>query len=669
MFFQTIGNGFVIKEQDELLLAHSIEQPMVYLGKGQELVKMFRGNFTIRDEWEAKIPLPLFTPLVIQENFIQIRLHNISLDKAFLLTVERKDDYYQLRGEALGTGSNRLWLCLPADSDERVYGGGEQFSYFNLRGKRFPIWTSEQGVGRNKNSYVTFMADSTEGAGGDYYTTFFPEATFISSRRYYCHIENTCYAELDFSHEAFHQVLLWEDTISFRMAFAPSLQETLVSLTKTLGRQELLPDWCMEGIWLGIQGGTALCREKIAAAKAQGMEISGIWCQDWVGIKTTSFGKRLHWNWQHDEKLYPGLKEQIQEWKQEGIHFLGYINPYLLAEESLFNQAESLGFLVKNQRGETYRVDCGEFDSGIVDLTNPAAFTWYKEVIKGNMIDFGLAGWMADFGEYLPTDAVLFQGEAKQMHNLWPVLWAKVNYEAIAEKNGLGKYISFHRSGGPGSQKYALAMWAGDQNVDWSLDDGLISVVVAALSMGMTGHGIHTSDIGGYTSLFGMKRSKKLLLRWAEFCIFTPILRSHEGNRPYDCWQFDSDQETLAMVAWCSRVHSQLLPYMKTLAQENSQKGLPIMRPLVLHYEDDPHTYDLKYQYLLGADLMVAPCYEEDMDIVSVYLPEGSWRQCWTGATYESGHYQIEAPLGRPAVFYKADSWAADIFCGLEPCP
>ncbi len=44
-------------------------------------------------------------------------------------------------------------------------------------------------------------------------------------------------------------------------------------------------------------------------------------------------------------------------------------------------------------------------------------------------------------------------------------------------------------------------MWAGDQNVDWSLDDGLASVVPAALSLAMTGHGLHHSDIGGYTTL------------------------------------------------------------------------------------------------------------------------------------------------------------------------
>lgn len=94
------------------------------------------------------------------------------------------------------------------------------------------------------------------------------------------------------------------------------------------------------------------------------------------------------------------------------------------------------------------------------------------------------------------------------MHNARPALWAKCNYEALEETGKLGEILFFMRAGSTGSQKYSTMMWAGDQNVDWSLDDGLASVVPAALSLAMTGHGLHHSDIGGYTTLFEMKRSK-----------------------------------------------------------------------------------------------------------------------------------------------------------------
>ena len=168
---------------------------------------------------------------------------------------------------------------------------------------------------------------------------------------------------------------------------------------------------------------------------------------------------------------------------------------------------------------------------------------------------------MADFGEYLPTDAVLYNGiSAELAHNKWPALWARCNREAVdeAERDGLvpeEDIVYFMRAGsagsgcGSGSQRYCPLMWAGDQNVDWSEDDGLPSVIPAALSLGMSGHGLHHSDMGGYTTLYGMKRSKELFMRWAELATFTAMMRGHEGNRPAENWQFDSDDETLSHLA------------------------------------------------------------------------------------------------------------------------
>ncbi|MDL5555244.1 glycoside hydrolase family 31 protein, partial [Klebsiella pneumoniae] len=105
-------------------------------------------------------------------------------------------------------------------------------------------------------------------------------------------------------------------------------------------------------------------------------------------------------------------------------------------------------------------------------------------------------------------------------------------------------------------------------------------VVPAALSLAMTGHGLHHSDIGGYTTLFEMKRSKELLLRWCDFSAFTPMMRTHEGNRPGDNWQFDGDAETIAHFARMTTVFTTLKPYLKEAVALNAKSGLPVMRPL-----------------------------------------------------------------------------------------
>lgn len=449
---------------------------------------------------------------------------------------------------------------------------------------------------------------------------------------------------------------------------ADSYITLLEKLTALLGRQPELPDWVYDGVILGIQGGTEVCQKKLDVMREHGVKVSGIWAQDWEGRRVTSFGKRLMWNWRWDSELYPELDKRIPQWKKEGVRFLGYINPYVAIEKELYAEAAEKGYLTKDYNGEDYQVEFGEFYAGVVDLTKPEAYDWYKNVIKKNLIEFGLDGWMADFGEYLPTDTVLHNGvDAEIMHNAWPALWAKCNYDALVETGKLGEILFFMRAGYTGSQKYSVMMWAGDQNVDWSLDDGLASVIPAALSLAMTGHGLHHSDIGGYTTLFDMKRNKELLMRWCEFCAFTPLMRTHEGNRPDDNWQFDHDIETISQFARMSHIFVALKPYIKQAVKFNSQSGLPVMRPLFLHYEDDAQTYSLKYQYLFGRDLLVAPVYEEGRTDWSLYLPQDNWINLWTGEPHAGGcEVTVAAPMGQPPVFYRADSEWAELFASLK---
>ena len=424
-----------------------------------------------------------------------------------------------------------------------------------------------------------------------------------------------------------------------------------------------MPDWIYQGVILGVQGGTQIALNQYGKALEKGVKVNALWAQDWVGIIITSFGQRVVRNWVWDSRRYPGLDIEIKKLNKKGVRFLGYINPQLLNEGSLFKEAGRKGFMVKNREGNDYLIDIGEFDAGIVDLTNPKAFDWYKEIIKKNMIEFGFSGWMADFGEYLPADAVLYNKmNAEKAHNLWPTLWAKLNRATIEETGKLGEILYFMRSGYSGAGRYNTMTFSGDQNVDWSLDDGLASVITAALSLGMSGMGLHHSDIGGYTTIYDMKRSKELMMRWIEMAAFTPMMRTHEGNRPEDNWQFDSDDETLLFLAKMSIIFTKLAPYIKSAVKENSNKGIPVMRPLFIHYENDKKTYDIKYEYLLGRDLLVEPVYESGKDRWKVYLPKDNWIHLWNGTKYNGGEIKVEAPIGKMPVFYRESSKYVDLF-------
>jgi alpha-glucosidase len=318
------------------------------------------------------------------------------------------------------------------------------------------------------------------------------------------------------------------------------------------------------------------------------VKIGALWAQDWEGKRETSFGRQLMWDWRYDPESYPDLPTDIEDLRKRGVRFLGYINPFLAVEGKLHQEASAQGLCIKDRTGQDYLVTVTTFPAALLDLTNPAARAWIKEVIKQNMIGIGLSGWMADYGEYLPTDAVLHSGESAELaHNRYPALWAQVNQEAVDESGRSGDVLFFMRSGYLDSTKYSTAFWAGDQMADWSRHDGLPSVVPAGLSLGFIGAGVWHAEIGGFTSLFGVKRTEELFMRWAELATFTPIMRTHEGNRPDTNWQFNSSPATLDHLARMTSVFSALKPYHLATARDYREHGLPPIRHPYLHYEGD----------------------------------------------------------------------------------
>ena len=650
-------NVLEVKYNGKLLIRHSKDVPFLLVGVGDEKIDFYRGNFEIDDTIQTKIPLETY--VLTKDDQLIFSCMDYQVTVTFVEVANR----VHISLSSSGRKANRFWVNLYAEADEKVYGCGEQASYFNLRGRNFPLWTSEPGVGRDKTTLTTFYADVRDGAGGDYYHTYYPEHTFVSTRKYWFHATTYCYADFDFKKEDYHSLYFWDLPEELIIGCGDTYKELLTSLTDYTGRLPELPDWLHDGVILGLQGGTDQVQCYVDLARENDVKISGVWCQDWAGIKVTSFGKRLYWNWQWHEERYPRLEQMIQDLEDKGSKFLSYICPFFLENESLYNTAKAKDYLVLTQEGQPYIVDFGEFDCGIVDLTNKAAFEWYKGIIKHNLIDLGIKGWMADFGEYLPVDCVLHNGvDAKLMHNEWPVLWAKCNYEAVEERGKLGEIIYFMRAGGHGSQKYSLSLWAGDQSVNWETHDGLPSVIPASLSSGMIGNPYNHSDIGGFTSLHGNIRTKELFERWCEMNVFSAFMRTHECNRPEQNFQFYHDEFTMKHMGKMTDIRVALKPYIKSVVKEAAEMGYPMQRPLFFHYEDDEKAYDIQDTYLFGSDILIAPVITPNTERMNVYLTEDEWVHFWTGISYRGGVISIECPVGYPPVFYRKGSSFEEVF-------
>jgi alpha-glucosidase len=648
---------WALLHEGQVLIAHNSQQPCCFIGSGTATIAMHRGNFDIEDFVEERVALRHARCEAAGDALrVSLARDAQSAPEIFLL-VRAEATGAVVEFERAAPKINRLWWRVAAQAGEHVWGGGEQMSYFDLRGRHFPLWTSEPGVGRDKTTHLTWQADVAGRAGGDYYTTNYPQPTFVSSRRYCLHAETTAYADFDFRTADFHELQFWAVPARLEFFSATTFVALVECISARFGRQPELPEWIYCGAMLGLKRGRDHAEHVLQLSRDHGLPVSALWCEDWAGLRQTSFGTRLFWDWRWSEKQYPDSRAWVASLRDRGVRFLGYVNPYLCCDGSLHREAQAAGYLAKNAQGEDYAVDFGEFFAGLVDFTNPDAFRWFSDrIIRREMLDTGIDGWMADFGEYLPTDVRLASGaDPLLMHNAWPTIWAQVNADAVARAGRTGDAVFFMRAGYTGVQAHCPLLWGGDQSVDFSRHDGLQTVICAALSSGLLGNAFHHSDIGGYTSLFGNVRTPELFQRWAEMAAFTPVMRTHEGNRPKENFQFWQDETVLKHFARMTRIYVALAPYVRRLAAEAAHRGLPLQRPLFLHYEADPQTYAIQDQYLYGEDLLVAPVHAAGRTDWQPYLPAGArWRHLWSGHEFAGGtRVTVAAPLGEPPVFVR----------------
>lgn len=635
----------------------------VSIGSGENQFSMSRGSFKYKQKISGKRKLTLQNQEKTEEGYLLTYVDpkgSSAKEQVHQFAVTQQGS--QIRLAYVGEekpGVNRYWLTFVTNPKEHIYGCGETYSELDLKGQNVRIWVAEhQNTGRISKKIIKeklLGKHPDKKLSFDKYESYYAQPTFVSSDKYYVHCDINAYSEFDFT-DAGKITLYFQEPPVIITDSGQDFAEVSRKLTGLLGRQKALPDWLYDGVILGIQEGTDVVDAKIRKAKEAGVPVVGVWCQDWSGCRRTSFGYQVMWNWEWDQELYPGLDKKIAEWKDEGVRFLGYINPFIAIEKDLYAYASEHGYCVRDREGKDYLVTITTFPAAMVDFTNPEAYEWYKGLIKENMIGLGMGGWMADFGEYLPIDAVLYSGEDPAIiHNQWPAIWAKMNQEAVAECGKEGQVFFFTRAGHTGTIAHSHMMWTGDQHVDWSIDDGLPAVIPATLSLAMSGYGIAHSDVGGYTTIMHMRRSKELLLRWEEMNVFSPLFRTHEGNQPVNNVQFDDDEELLAQLAKCGRMHVALKDYLKGLVDEEISDGTPVMRPLFYHY-DEAEAYTEKTEYLLGRDLLVAPVYEEGAKSRTIYLPSDGWVNIFDGKEYAGGHMIVEAPIGKPPVFVRKDS-------------
>lgn len=303
-------------------------------------------------------------------------------------------------------------------------------------------------------------------------------------------------------------------------------------------------------------------------------------------------------------------------------------------------------------------------EAGIVDLTNPAARSWFRNVLIDEVFNANVSGYMCDFGEYTPVtaDTRFYNKSIDPMfyHNQYPRDWPKLHHSLTKSVSSFKESILFQRSSALGSQRYMNLYWAGDQDTNWGVNDGIKSSVTVMGHMGLSGFAHGHVEIGGYTTTFTeeavVNRTAELLGRWGELsAVSSVVFRSHEGNVPQLNAQFYTNSTTYTYYAYNARMFRSLATYRRRILDTESKKlGWPLLRMPVIYHPNDIKAKNISYEsFYLGSDLYVAPVLDSGRSSVEVYLPgTETFTHVWSGKKYHGGQtIRVAAPYGKPAVF------------------
>ena len=351
----------------------------------------------------------------------------------------------------------------------------------------------------------------------------------------------------------------------------------------------------------------------------------------------------------------------ISDLKEKGIRTITIIDPGVKVDEEypVFKRGKEGNHFTKKLDGEMFIGAVWPGDSAFPDFSNKDCREWWKSELKKFISEHGMDGIWNDMNEpcvfnndhktmletclHNSDNGVI---EHKEFHNRYGFEMSRCSKEAQEELHPNERGFSMTRATYAGGQRYS-SVWTGDNMSLWSQMRMSISMNA---NLGISGFSFVGNDVSG----FGLDSSEELFIRWIEMGPFIPIFRNHSNmyTRRQEPWAFGPRAEKIAKKS--IELRYELIPYIYDLYYISHKEGLPIFRPMIMEYEKDMNLLNMREQFMLGENMIVAPVLYEGERSKTVYLPKGSWFNYFTMEKLQGGKwYKLPCELDEILVFVK----------------
>ena len=483
---------------------------------------------------------------------------------------------------------------------ERIYGCGESFGALNKVGQKVQIMVTDP------------QGPETDGQ-------YKPVPFFFSNRGYgvFLHTSAPITADFGASYIGADRLFMADEQLDMFVFFGEP-KDILNEYTNITGKSPMLPLWTF-GTWMS---------RITYFSQEEGLEIAKQLRQhkipsDVIHFDTGWFGVDWQCDYEFAKDRFKDPKGMLDQMKRDGFHTCLWQLPYFTPKNRFFREIVDGGMAVKNAAGSL------PYEDAVLDFTNPKTVSWYQSKIEG-LMKLGVATIKCDFGEAAPYDGFYHNGRGGLYeHNLYPVRYNKALWEQV-ERSHPGEGVIWARSAWAGSQRYALH-WGGDAA---TTNTGMLGDLRGGLSFGLSGFSFWSHDMGGFVTA----SPEDIYRRWLPFGFLSSHTRAH-GAPPTEPWLI-SESFTKAFRQ-AAEMKYKLMPYVYAQAKDCTERGLPMLRALLVEFPDDPGAWLVEDEYMFGSQILVAPLLESG-NSRTCYLPRGKWIDYQSGKVYEGGYQTIE---------------------------